>query len=161
MFKNTPFEAIVKSMSENAPRFDMATTQEALRPLQDNLKAWADLAQSQAAQAQSALLETVELVKEAKSPQAAFEAFKDSSANAIALFQQNLKEAVALSVSQFHATVDAVQQAHPSGERLAPLAKSLKAGASTAESALHTALEKGAAISASVSSATKAKRTSR
>ncbi|MFZ2327294.1 MAG: hypothetical protein WAW73_10275, partial [Rhodoferax sp.] len=79
MFKNTPFEAIAKSMTESAPKFDMAAAQDAFRPVQDNLKAWADLAQSQAAEAQATLMETVEAVKGAKDPQAAFEAFKASS----------------------------------------------------------------------------------
>ena len=75
MFKNTPFEAIAKSMTESAPKFDLGAAQEALRPLQDNLKAWADLAQSQATEAQTAMMETIEAVKGAKDPQAAFEAF--------------------------------------------------------------------------------------
>ena len=113
MFKNTPFEAIAKSMTDSAPKFDLGAAQEVLRPLQDNLKAWADLAQSQAAEAQAAMMDTVEAVKGAKDPQAAFEAFKISSETAMALFQKNLKDAVALSVTQFHDTVEAVQKCHP------------------------------------------------
>ena len=158
MFKNTPFEAISKSMTESAPKFNLGAAQEAMRPLQDNLKAWADLAQSQAAEAQAAMMETVEAVKGAKDPQAAFEAFKASSEAAMALFQKNLKDAVALSVTQFHDTVDAVQMAHPAGEALAPLAKGLKAAASSAESTLDTAMQKGASLAASEAPAAKAKR---
>lgn len=158
MFKNTPFEAITKSMTESAPKFDLGAAQQAFRPLQDNLKAWADLAQSQVAEAQAAMVETVEAVKGAKDPQAAFEAFKASSEAAMALFQKNLKDAVALSVTQFHDTVDAVQQAHPAGEALAPLAKGLKAAASTAESTLDAAMTKGASMAASVAPVAKAKR---
>jgi hypothetical protein len=158
MFKNTPFEAIAKSMADSAPKFDLGTAQEAFRPLQDNLKAWADLAQSQAAEAQAAMMETVEAVKGAKDPQAAFEAFKTSSEAAMALFQKNLKDAVALSVTQFHDTVDAVQKAHPAGEALAPFANGLKAAASSAESTLDTAMQKGATLAASVAPAAKAKR---
>ncbi len=158
MFKNTPFEAIAKSMTESAPKFDLGTAQEAFRPLQDNLKAWANLAQNQAAQAQAAMMETVDAVKGAKDPQAAFEAFKTSSEAAVALFQKNLKDAVALSVIQFHGTIDAVQKAHPAGESFAPIAKGLKAAASTAESTLDAAMEKGASMAASVAPATKAKR---
>jgi len=161
MFKNTPFEAIAKSMTESAPKIDLAAAQEALRPVQDNLKAWADLAQSQAAQAQATLMETVEAVKGAKDPQAAFEAFKASSEATIAQFQKNLKDAVALSVTQFHDTVDAVQKAHPAAESFAPVAKGLKAAASNAESALDSALEKGASIAASVAPSAKAKRTAK
>lgn len=161
MFKNTPFEAIAKSMTESAPKFDMGAAQDAFRPIQDNLKAWADLAQAQAAEAQANLMETVEAVKGAKDPQAAFEAFKVSSEAAMALFQKNLKDATALSVTQFHGTVDAVQKAHPAAESFAPVAKSLKAAASNAESALDSAIEKGASLAASVAPAAKAKRTAK
>ena len=161
MFKNTPFEAIAKSMNASAPNFDLGAAQEALRPLQDNLKAWADLAQSQAAQTQAAMIETVEAVKGAKDPQEAFEAFKTSSETAMALFQKNLKDAVALSVTQFHDTVDAVQKAHPAGEAFAPLANGLKAAASSAESTLDTAMQKGASMAASVAPAAKTKRTAK
>ena len=153
MFKNTPFEAIAKSMTESAPKFDMGAAQEAIRTGQDSLKAWADLAQAQAA-----MMESVEAVKAAKDPQAAFEAFKTSSDTAVALFQKNLKDAVALSVTQFHDTVDAVQKAHPAGDSLAPQAKGLKAAASTAETTLETAMTKGTELAASVSPSTKTKR---
>ena len=44
MFKNTPFEAIAKTMSEAAPKMNPAAMQEAIKPVQDNLKAWSDLA---------------------------------------------------------------------------------------------------------------------
>lgn len=158
MFKNTPFEAIAKTMTESAPKLDLGAAQEAFRPIQDNLKAWADLAQSQAADAQAAMMETVEAVKGAKDPQAAFEAFKASSETAMALFQKNLQDAVALSVTQFHDTIDAVQKTHPAGESFAPIAKGLKAAASTAESNLGAALEKSASMVASVAPAAKAKR---
>ncbi|OYU44747.1 MAG: hypothetical protein CFE44_11275 [Burkholderiales bacterium PBB4] len=161
MFKNTPFEAIAKSMTESAPEFDMGAAQEAIRTGQDSLKAWADLAQAQAAQAQAAMMESVEAVKGAKDPQAAFEAFKTSSETAVALFQKNLKDAVALSVTQFHDTVDAVQKAHPAGDSLAPIAKGLKAAASTVETTLDTAMEKGVEMAASVSPTAKSKRASK
>jgi hypothetical protein len=158
MFKNTPFEAIAKTLSESAPKFDPAAMQQAIRPVQDNLKAWADLAQSQASEAQAALLETVEAVKSAKDPQAAFEAFKSSSEAAMAMFAKNLKDAAALSVGQFHDTVDAVQKAHPSPEAFAPIAKNLKSAASQAESTLDSAMEKGASMAAAVVPAPKTKR---
>ena len=158
MFKNTPFEAIAKPLSESAPKFDPAAMQQAIRPVQDNLKAWADLAQSQASEAQAALLETVEAVKSAKDPQAAFEAFKSSSEAAMAMFAKNLNDAAALSVGQFHGTVDAVQKAHPSPEAFAPIAKNLKSAASQAESILGFAIEKGASMAAAVVPAPKTKR---
>jgi hypothetical protein len=158
MFKNTPFEAIAKTMQDSAPKMNPAAVQEALKPVQDNLKAWAELAQAQAKEAQAALTESVESIKSAKDPQAAFEVFKASAEASIAMFTKNLKAATSLSVGQFHSSVDAIEKAHPAPEAFASVAKNLKAAASTAESTLETALEKGAAAVASVSGATKAKK---
>ena len=158
MFKNTPFEAIAKTMSEAAPQFNPAAMQDAIKPAQDNLKAWADLAQNQAKEAQAALAETVESIKGAKDPQAAFEVFKASAEAGMAMFAKNLKEATSLSVGQFHGTVDAIEKAHPAPETFAAVAKNLKAAASTAENALETAMEKTASMTASMAPAAKAKK---
>ncbi len=158
MFKNTPFEAIAKTMSESAPKMNPVALQEAIKPVQDNLKAWADLAQVQAKEAQAVIAETVESIKGAKDPQAAFELMKASAEAGMAIFAKNLKAATSLSVDQFHSSVDAIEKALPAPEAFASVAKNLKAAASTAESTLDTALEKGAAAVASVSGATKAKK---
>jgi len=159
MFKNTPFEAIAKTMQDSASKINPAAVQEAIKPTQENLKAWADLAQAQAKEAQAVLTETVESIKGIKDPQEAFEIIKAASEAGIALFTKNLKEATSLSVGQFHSAVDAVEKAHPAPEAFAPTAKSLKAAATTAESALDSVLEKGAAAVASVKPAAKAKKT--
>jgi len=161
MFKNTPFEAIAKTMSESAPKLNPAAMQEALKPVQDNIKAWADLAQAQAKEAQAVLADSVESIKSAKDPQAAFEVFKASAEASMALFAKNLKAATSLSVDQFHSSVDAVEKAHPAPEAFAAVAKNLKAAASTAESTLGSALEKGASVAASVASATKTKKSTK
>ena len=76
----------------------------------------------------------------------------------MAMFAKNLKESMSLSVGQFHSTVDAVEKAHPQPEVFAAVAKNLKAAASTAESAIESAMEKGASMAASASSAPKAKK---
>ena len=159
MFKNTPFEAMAKTMSESAPKFTPAAMQDAIKPAQDNLKAWADLAQNQAREAQAALTDTVEAIKGIKDPQAAFEIMKASAEAGAAMFAKNLKDVTALSFGQFHSTVDAIEKAHPAPEAFAAVAKNLKAAASTAESALDTAMEKSASLAASVSPASKAKKT--
>lgn len=158
MFKNTPFEAIAKTMQESAPKMNPAAVQEALKPVQDNLKAWADLAQAQAKEAQAALTESVESIKNAKDPQAAFEVFKASAEASIALFTKNLKAATSLSVDQFQSGVDAVEKAHPAPEAFAAVAKNLKAAATTAENTIDSVLEKGASVAAQVKAATKAKK---
>jgi hypothetical protein len=159
MFKNTPFEALAKTLSESAPKFNPVAMQDTIKPAQENLKAWADLAQSQAKEAQAALLETVESIKGAKDAQAAFELIKASAEAGMAMFAKNLKEATSLSVGQFQDTVDAIEKAHPAPEAFAPVAKNLKAAASQAETALDSALEKSASLAASVAPASAAKKT--
>ncbi|MEO7105569.1 MAG: hypothetical protein ABIZ09_04275 [Rhodoferax sp.] len=158
MFKNTPFEAIAKTMSESAPKFNPTAMQDAIKPAQDNLKAWADLAQSQAKEAQAVITETVDSIKGIKDPQEAFEIMKASAEAGMALFAKNLKDATSLSVGQFHSTVDAIEKSHPAPEAFSAVAKGLKSAASTAESALDTALEKGASMAASATTAPKAKK---
>ena len=89
MFKNTPFEALAKTLSESAPKFNPVAMQDTIKPAQENLKAWADLAQSQAKEARAALLETVESIKGAKDAQAAFELIKASAEAGMAMFAKN------------------------------------------------------------------------
>lgn len=158
MFKNTPFEAIAKTMQESAPKLNPAAMQDAMKPVQANLQAWADLAQAQAKEAQAALTDTVESIKTAKDPQAAFEVFKASAEAGMAMFAKNLKAATSLSVGQFQSGVDAVEKAHPAPEAFAAVAKNLKAAASTAESTLGSVMEKSASVAAQVSAATKTKK---
>ncbi len=158
MFKNTPFEAIAKTMSESATNINPAAMQDAIKPLQDNLKAWGDLAQAQAQAAQASITETVESIKSAKDPQTAFETLKASAEAGMAMFAKNLKDATALSVDQFHTGVDALEKSHPAPEAFASVGKNLKAAASTAESTLNTMLEKGAAAAAAVNPEAKAKK---
>ncbi len=157
MFKNTPFEAIAKTMSDAAPKMNPAVVQEAIKPVQDNIKAWADLAQVQAKEVQAAITETVESIKGAKDPQSAFEVMKASAEAGMAMFAKNLKTATSLSVEQFHSGVDAIEKAHPAPEAFASVAKNLKAAATTAESTLDSALEKGVSAVAAASKSKKSR----
>ena len=151
MFKNTPFDSIAKSMSDAMPQFNTDTVHEAVKPAQENLKAWADLAQKQAAEVQSAIGETLASIKSIKDPQAAFEIMKHSAEAGMAMYAKNLKDATSLSFGQFHGSVDALEKAHPAHEGVASVAKSLKAAASTAENAIESAMAKSASMAASVS----------
>lgn len=153
-----PFEAIAKTMTESIPQFSPAAMQDAIKPIQDNLKAWADLAQSQAKEAQAIFEESAESMKSVKDPQAALGAFKAASEAGMALSAKNLKEATSLSVTQFQAAVDAIEKNHPAPEAFAEIAKNLKAAASTVESTLVTALDNGNALATSGAKASKAKK---
>lgn len=154
MFTNTSFEAAAKTLKENVEKFNPAATQEAFKPVLDNLKAWGDLAQKQAQVAQAAAAEAVESFKGAKEPQAAFEILKATAQKNIELATKNLKEVTALSVAQFNSSVDAFEKAHPAPEAFANVTKSLKSAASNLETALETAVKTG---TAAVAAATKKK----
>ena len=157
MFTNASFESIAKTMKENSEKFNPAASQEAFKPVMEQLKAWGDLAQKQSQVAQAAVAETVESFKSIKEPQAAFEAMKASAENSIALATQNLKEVSALGFSQFHTSVDALQKAHPAPDAFASIGKGMKDAASTMETAMESALKNG--VSA-VKTATKKTRSS-
>jgi hypothetical protein len=155
MFKNTPFEAIAKTMTDAAPKFNADAMQDAIKPVQDNLKVWADLAQNQAKEAQDAMAETMASIKDIKDPQAAFDIMKASAEAGMAMFAKNLKDATSLSFGQFHSAVDAIEKAHPVPEAFASVAKNMKAAAASAENVIETAMDKGAST---VTPAAKAKK---
>jgi len=145
MFTNSSFESIAKTMKENAEKFNPAASQEAFKPMMDNLKAWGDLAQKQAQAAQASVTETVESFKNIKEPKAAFEAMKASAENGLATATQNLKDVAALGFAQFHSSVDALEKSHPAPEAFAPVSKGLKDAATKMETALETTMKSGAA----------------
>ena len=157
MFKNTPFESIAKTLTDAAPKFNADAMQDAIKPVQDNLKVWADLAQNQAMEAKAAIAETMASIKDIKDPQAAFDIMKASAEAGIAMFSKNLKDVASLSFGQFHSAVDAIEKAHPAPEAFASVAKNMKAAADSAESAIETAMDKGAAAVAPAAKAKKAR----
>lgn len=145
MFTNSSFESIAKTLKENAEKFNPAASQEAFKPMMDNLKAWGDLAQKQAQAAQASVTETVESFKSIKEPKAAFEVMKASAENGLAIATQNLKDVAALGFAQFHSSVDALEKAHPAPEAFATVGKGLKDAATKLETALETTMKNGAA----------------
>ena len=158
MFTNTPFQSAAETIKANAEKFNPAAAQEALKPVMDNLKAWGDLAQQQAQIAQAAVAETMEAFKGIKEPQAAFEALKASAENALAMAAKNVKDATALSVAQFNASVDTLEKSSPAPEAFAGVAKGMKEAASTMENALDSAMKNGApAVNAPAAPAKKAR----
>lgn len=146
MFNNTSFDAITKTMKENAAKFNPAASQEALKPLMANLEAWGELAQKQAQGAQASMAAAFESFKTVKEPQAAFEAMKALAEQNIATATKNLKEVTALGVAQFHTSVEAIEKAHPMPEAFSAVSNSLKSAVtqmqSTVESAVKTAKKK-------------------
>jgi hypothetical protein len=155
MFKNTPFEAAAKAMQDSAAKLNPAAAQEAVKAMQENLKAWGDMAQSQAKAAQAAVVESVESMKSVKAPQEAIESMKSSAEMTMAMAAKHLKEATALGVAQFQASIDALEKSHPAPEALANVGKTLKAAAASMETAVDAALKNSAAALAAVKKSSK------
>lgn len=145
MFSNTSFDSITKTFKANAEKFNSAATQEAFQPVMEQLKAWGDLAQKQAQVAQAAVAETVESFKSIKEPQAAFETMKASAENGLAMATKNLKDVTALGIAQFHASIDALEKAHPAPEAFANVGSTLKTAVASMGTALDSAMKTGAA----------------
>jgi hypothetical protein len=141
MFNNTSFEAITKTLKENAEKFNPAASQEALKPLMANLQAWGELAQKQAQAAQASVSATVESFKTIKEPQAAFEAMKALAEQNMAAAAKNLKEVTDLGMAQFHTSVEAMEKAHPAPEAFAAVSKGMKTAAAQVQTAVETAVK--------------------
>ena len=150
MFENTPFEAIAKTMQDSAGKFNPAAAQEAMKPVMDNLKAWGEMAQSQAKATQAAMTDGVTSLNGIKAPQDAFAALQTSAGAGMALATKHLKEATALGVAQFQASIDALEKTHTVPESLASVTKTLTAAAAAMETALDTALKNGEAAVAAI-----------
>jgi hypothetical protein len=155
MFKNTPFEAAAKAMQDSATKLNPAAAQEAVKAMQENLKAWGEMAQSQAKAAQAAVVESVESMKSVKAPQDAIESMKSSAEMTMAMAAKHLKEATALGVAQFQASIDALEKSHPAPEALANVGKTLKAAAASMETAVDAALKNSASALAAVKKSSK------
>lgn len=144
MFKNTSFEAIAKTMTEGAGKFNPEAMQDVVRSTQENLKAMTALLQAQFQAGQAAAAENMATFKSVKEPQAALEAMKASAAQGVEMATKNFKDVTALAVSQFKANLDAIEKVHPAPEAFASIAKGLKDAATLMESNLDLAMDKGA-----------------
>lgn len=143
MFTTNPFESITKTLMSGADKFTPDAAQDATKLMMDNLRMWGDLAQAQAQAVQASALETVEGIKSIKEPQAAFETFKNNAQKVVALTAKHLQEVTELSVEQFNAGVDLLQERHPAPDTFAPVAKGMKVAATAIESAVLSTLKTG------------------
>lgn len=145
MFKNTPFEAFAKAMSDGAPKFDPTAVQASVTAMQDNLMAWGNLAQSQAQAVQDSVSKTMAALQGVTDPQSALETMKSSAADGVTLATQNLQAVTALAMAQFLASVDAVEKTHPMPESFAAVSQALRTAASNFETAVNAAFDQASA----------------
>lgn len=143
MFPNNPFESVAKTMMNAAGKLTSDDAQGTAKQMMDSLRAWGDLVQSQAQAVQASNMETVEDFKSVREPMAAMEAFKASVQRNIALTAKHLQETTALTVEQFNASVDLLQERHPTPDAFSQVANGMKLAASAIESGVLAALNTG------------------
>jgi len=140
---NNPFESIAKAMMDSAGNLSSDRAQGAAKQLMDSLQGWGDLVKSQTQNLQAASLETIEDFNSISEPMAAVEAFKSSVQRNVALTVRHLQETTALTIEQFNAGVDLLQERHPTPQAFAPVAHGMKLTAAAMESGLLAALNAG------------------
>ena len=142
---NQNFESAQKSIQSSAEKFTPEAMQEAFQPIMNNMKAWGELVQQQAQASQTVVTETFEAFKNVKEPQAALEIMGTFAQNLVEMTSKNLKETVALSVSQFKGNVDSMQKNLPASDAVSSISNSMKDAASKMESNVETSVNEGAA----------------
>ena len=142
---NQTFESAQKSIQSSAEKFTPEAMQEAFQPIMNNMKAWGELVQQQAQASQTVVTETFEAFKNVKEPQAALEVMGTFAQNLVEMTSKNLKETVALSVSQFKGNVDSMQKNLPASDAVSSIANSMKDSATQLESSVESSVNEGAA----------------
>lgn len=145
MNMNQTFESAQKSIQSSAEKFTPEAMQEAFQPIMNNMKAWGELVQQQAQASQNAFTETFEAFKNVKEPQAAMEIMGTFAQTLMEMTSKNMKDTVALSVSQFKGTVTSMEKNLPASEAVTSIANNMKDAASKMESSVETSVNEGAA----------------
>ena len=143
MFPNNPFESVTKTLLNGVGKLSSDDAQGLVKEMVDSLRAWGDLVQTQAQAAQAASMEAVEEIKAVRDPMGAVEAFKTNTQKMLALTTTHLQETMALSIEQFNAGVDLLQERHPTPDAFAPMAHGMKKAASALESGVLAVLNTG------------------
>lgn len=145
MNMNQNFESAQKSLQSSAEKFTPEAMQEAFQPIMNNMKAWGELVQQQAQASQSAFTETFEAIKNVKQPQAAMEIMGTFAQSLMEMTSKNMKDTVALSVSQFKGNVTSLEKNLPASQAVTSIANNMKEAASKMESSVETSVNEGAA----------------
>jgi len=119
-----------------------------LRPVMDQMQAWADLGKKHFEESRAATEVALKSFTGVKDPQAAVELIKANAKQGLTLASEQLRASADLGVSQFHAAVDATTAKLPQPDAFAPLAKGLKTGVDTAHTALSSVIDQVAPAAA-------------
>jgi len=157
MSLNNPFESITKTIMDTAGKLTSDQAQGAVKQMMDGLRDWGDLVRSQAQAIQAASVETIEDIKGVRDPMAAVEAVQSSVHRSIALTAEHLQKTTALTIEQFNAGVDMLQEHHPTPQVFAPVAHGMKLTAAAMESGLLAALNAGVEASGTIGKTSKSR----
>jgi len=124
-----------------AEKFAPEALQANLRPVVEQMQAWADLGKKHFEESRLATEAALKSLTGIKDPQAAVELIKTNAKQGLVLAGEQLRASADLGVSQFHATLDATAAKLPQPEAFAPLTKGLKTGVDTAHNALSSVID--------------------
>ena len=124
-----------------AEKFTPEAIQANLRPVVEQVQAWADLGKKHFEESRLATEAALKSLAGVKDPQAAVEVIKANAKTGLTLAGDQLRATADLGVSQFHAAIDATAAKLPQPEAFAPLTKGLKSGIDSAHTALSTAID--------------------
>ena len=124
-----------------AEKFTPEAFQANLRPVVEQVQAWADLGKKHFEESRLATEAALKSFTGVKDPQAAVEVIKANTKTGLTLASEQLRASADLGVSQFHAAIDATASKLPQPEAFAPLTKGLKTSIDSAHTALSTAID--------------------
>jgi len=131
-----------------AEKFAPEAIQANLRPVMEQVQAWADLGKKHFDETRAATEAALKSFTGVKDPQAAIDVLKANAQQGLVLAGEQLRASAELGVSQFHASVDAAAAKLPQAEAFAPITKGLKAGVDAAHNSLSSVLEQVAPTAA-------------
>ncbi len=124
-----------------AEKFTPEALQANLRPVMEQVQAWADLGKKHFEESRLATEAALKSFTGVKDPQAAVELIKTNAKTGLTLAGEQLRASADLGVSQFHAALDATASKLPQPEAFAPLTKGLKSGVDSAHTALSSVID--------------------
>jgi hypothetical protein len=124
-----------------AEKFTPEAIQANLRPVMEQMQAWADLGKKHFEEGRLAAEAALKSLTGIKDPQAAVELIKANAKTGLTLASEQLRESADLGVQQFHATLDATASKLPQPDAFAPLAKGLKKGVDMAHTSLSSVID--------------------
>ena len=129
-----------------ADKFAPEALQANLKPVLEQMQAWADLGKKHFEESRLATEAALKSMTGVKDPQAAVDLIKANAQQGLTLAGQQLRASADLGVSQFHATVDAAAAKLPQADAFAPIAKSLKTGVDYAHTSLSSVIDQVAPV---------------